>query len=163
MEEQRKVLRAVLLDKASALGKLLIETPSPVNSTDTSTEKPDEIKNATDTTDDSPVDDSPIKKEFDDSVKVLKKWISGPGDLSEDKEKVNLDIILARHARFCQDKKGSAISILFKARKKYQNGLYKEITNELIGIYESMEGFDHLVENLKNSLLESFPVSKQKI
>jgi len=165
MEEQRKVLRAALLDKASALGKLLVETPPPVNATDASTEKAEEIQNTTDTaattTDDSAADNS--NSEFDDTVKLLKKWVSGPGDLSEDKEKVAFDIVLARQARFCQNKKATAISILLKARKKRQNGLYKEITNELISTYESMEGLDHVVENLKNSLLESFPVTKQKM
>jgi len=132
MDEQRKLLRAALGAYSHALGKLADEDASKVD-------------------------------DFDAAVKDMKKWVGGPANLADDDDKVKLAITLSRHARLCLDKKATAISMLLKARKENQKtGSYKDITNELIGVYKSLDGMDHMIDNAECDIFNRFPVAKQK-
>ncbi len=94
--------------------------------------------------------------DFDKSVKEMKKWV-GAKDL-EDDDKIQLQILLARHANICLDKKATALSILLKARKDLPEDGYKVITNEIMKIYESFEDMNHLFENANEDIHDRFPV-----
>ena len=96
---------------------------------------------------------------FDESVKQMKKWV-GAKDLDDDDDKIQLSITLARHAKLCQNKKATALSILLKARKDLSDKGYKEITSELVKVYESFEGMNHLIENANDDIFNRFPVLK---
>lgn len=152
MEEQRKLLRNTLFARASLRGEVAIMTHT-TNST-----------SSTNSTTNSTI----IMDAFDEAVKDMKRWVKEGGKDLDDEEdnKTHLPIVLARHARLCQNKKAMAISILLKARKDYTKGSsYKVITNELVKVYESMmEGntttMDHLVENAKDDIHTRFPVVK---
>jgi tripeptidyl-peptidase-2 len=94
--------------------------------------------------------------DFDKSVKEMKKWV-GAKDLEAD-DKIQLQILLARHANICLDKKATALSILLKARKDLPEDGYKDITNEIMKIYESFEDMNHLFENANDDIHDRFPV-----
>ena len=94
--------------------------------------------------------------EFDKSVKEMKKWVVAK-DL-EDSDKIQLQILLARHANICLDKKATALSLLLKARKDLPEDGYKDITNEIMKIYESFEDMNHLFENANEDIQDRFPV-----
>ena len=102
-------------------------------------------------------------EDFDSAVKDLKKWVGGITDLADDDDKVALTILLARHASLCQNKKATAMSILMKGRKDLKVGAYKEITNELIELYKSFGGMEHLIDHANNDLFNRFPVAKQDL
>jgi len=102
-------------------------------------------------------------EDFDSAVKDLKKWVGGITDLADDDDKVSLTILLARHASLCQNKKATAMSILIKGRKDLKVGAYKEITNELIELYKSFGGMEHLIDHANNDIFNRFPVAKQDV
>ena len=87
----------------------------------------------------------------------MKKWV-GAKDLDDDNDKIQLSITLARHAKLCQNKKATALSILLKARKDLSDKGYKEITSELVNVYDSFEGMNHLIENANDDIFNRFPV-----
>jgi hypothetical protein len=57
----------------------------------------------------------------------------------------------------------TAASLLRKERKNHQNGMYEELTKELITVYKSMGGMEHLIPNTENELFRRFPVVKQQL
>ncbi|VEU36565.1 unnamed protein product [Pseudo-nitzschia multistriata] len=90
---------------------------------------------------------------FDSSVKELKKWPS----FSDAKDKHTYAMTISRHLRLCKGEKGSAIKTLMDARKDATPENYKELTEELLGIYDSLEGTEHVIEDTKNTLYKRFP------
>lgn len=104
------------------------------------------------------VDESAVE-EFNLSVKELKKWVAGSTNLDNDDDKVSLAILFSRHARVCENKKATAMSILVKATKDHPGE--KSITEEMIKLYQSYQGMDHLTQNAKNDMFNRFPVAKQ--
>merc|ERR1711957_651516 len=131
MEEQRTALRAVLLAAADALG-------SRVNK----------------------ADDTDAVAAFDASVGELKKWVGSGKDL-EDDDRAILAILTARHAKICRGRTAKAVEVLLAARKDLGHGKHKVLTEELVGVYEKMDGLGHVVENERNDMFARFPVAKQ--
>lgn len=99
---------------------------------------------------------------FDEAVKELKQWVSAD-KLDDDKEKVKLAITLAKHARICQSKKATAMSILLKAKKDLSGKELKEVDEELIKVYGLFEGMEYLIENSKESIQSRFPALKRGV
>eukprot|EP00585_Thalassiosira_rotula_P001363 CAMPEP_0196147344 /NCGR_PEP_ID=MMETSP0910-20130528/25203_1 /TAXON_ID=49265 /ORGANISM="Thalassiosira rotula, Strain GSO102" /LENGTH=1458 /DNA_ID=CAMNT_0041409743 /DNA_START=91 /DNA_END=4467 /DNA_ORIENTATION=- len=97
-----------------------------------------------------------------EAVTELKKWVSA-ACLENDKEKVKLAIILARHARICQRKKATAVSILLKAKKDLSGKDLKQVDEELIKVYGLFDGMGHVGDNLKEGILAHFPVLKRGV
>lgn len=101
--------------------------------------------------------------DFDTAVKEMKRWVS-IGSAKDEKDKIQLTITLARHARLCQDKKVSACSILLKAKKDLiGNKELKQVDEELAKLYNLFEGAEYLVENLKESIHCRFPVLARSV
>ncbi|KAL7541337.1 hypothetical protein ACHAXR_010827 [Thalassiosira sp. AJA248-18] len=100
---------------------------------------------------------------FDQAVKEMKKWVSAD-NLDDDKDKLKLAITLSKHSRLCQKKKATAISILLKAKKDLPvvKGL-KQVDEELIKVYDLLDGMKHLSENLKEEIQSRFPVVKRGV
>merc|ERR1712194_310231 len=91
---------------------------------------------------------------FDSSVKELKKWAS----FSDAKDKLTYSMIISRHQRLCKGEKGSAIKTLLDGRKDASSiAHYKQLTEELLEIFKSLEGTEHIVKDTKNSLYKRFP------
>ena len=99
---------------------------------------------------------------LDKAMKELKQWVS-IGSLKDDKEKIQLSIVLAKHSRICQNKKAAAISILLKAKKDLSGNGLKEVDEELVKVFGLFEGMDHLSENLKEGIQCHFPVVKRGV
>ncbi len=132
MKEQRNFLQTILFSRAATFGKIA-EAEGKEKEAGTGVEA------------------------FDVAVKEMKKWVNVK-DFDEESDKVLFWITLARHAKLCQLKKATALSILLKARKDLSDKAYKEITKEIIKIYESFEGMNHLVENANEEIFNRFPV-----
>jgi len=90
---------------------------------------------------------------LDASIKELKKWPS----FSDAKDKLSYAITISRHLRLCKGENGSAIKTLLDARKDATSTDYKTLTEELLAIYESLEGTKHIVDDIKNNLYKRFP------
>ena len=130
MSEQRKFLRSILFARSKILAEKAVEDEASLDA-------------------------------FDESVKDMKKWVASNGSgLTEEDDKVQLQIVLSRHARLCQDKKATALSILLKAKKDFSGGSHKQIANELVIVYRSFEGMEmgHLVDNSNDEIFNCFPV-----
>merc|ERR1711957_336824 len=84
---------------------------------------------------------------FDASVGELKKWVGSGKDLVEDDDRAILAILTARHARICRGRTAKAVEVLLAARKDLGHGKHKVLTEELVGVYEKMDGLRHVVEN----------------
>merc|ERR1712161_43382 len=110
MQEQRKALKKILVERARLAGSIADKDTTKGN-------------------------------EFDEAVMEPKQWVSAGDD---DKEKVKLAIILARHARICQDKKASSISILLKAKKDLSGKELKQVDEELMKVYGLFDGMGHV-------------------
>jgi tripeptidyl-peptidase-2 len=107
--------------------------------------------------------DSTGVSRFEEAVKELKQW-NKLESLKDDDEKIKLTITLARHARICQEKKALAISLLLKAKKDLSSGKnLKQLDEELLTLYDLMDGMSHVKENLKESLCYRFPVFKRNV
>jgi len=106
--------------------------------------------------------DNATASTFDEAVKELKQWVSAD-KLDDDKEKVKLAITLAKHARICQSKKATAMSILLKAKKDLSGKELKEVDEELIKVYGLFEGMEYLIENSKESIQSRFPALKRGV
>ena len=102
------------------------------------------------------------KDKFDEIVKELKKWVV-VDDLDDDKQKLEFLITLAKHARICQNKKATAISILLKAKKDHSGKDARQVTDELVKVYELYDGMNHLVANLNEEIHGRFPVAKHGV
>lgn len=98
---------------------------------------------------------------FDEAVKELKKWVT-VDSLKDEEEKLKLSILLAKHARICQKKNASAISMLLKTKKEL-NGKGKIFEEELINVYEECGGMEHLIRNVREGIQTRFPVMKRGI
>jgi len=128
MDEQKKLLKATLLALSDAAAALALSDSSQTDA-------------------------------LDSSVKELKKWapFSDPKD-KDQKDKLTYAMTLSRHLRLCKGEKGSAIKTLMDARKDAKSSEhYKKLTEELLVIYESLEGTEHVVEDTKNTLYTRFP------
>lgn len=90
---------------------------------------------------------------FDSSVKELKKW----GSYSDAKDVFTYTMVISRHQRLCKDGKGSAMKTLVDARKDSSSEHYKQYTEEMLQIHESLEGTQHIIEDTKNTLYKRFP------
>ncbi|KAL7551241.1 hypothetical protein ACHAWF_014431 [Thalassiosira exigua] len=99
---------------------------------------------------------------LDRAVKEAKKWVSAD-NLKGEEDKIKLSIALARHARICQGRKASAISILLKARKDRSGKGLKALDEELVKTYDACEGMGYLSENLKEGIHCRFPVLKRSV
>jgi len=132
MEEQRTALRAVLLAAADALGGRVNKA-----------------------------DDTDAVAAFDASVGELKKWVGSGKDLAEDDDRAILAILTARHVRICRGRTAKAVEVLLAARKELGDGKHKVLTEELVTVYEKMDGLGHVVENERNDMFARFPVAKQ--
>ena len=130
MTEQRKFLRKILFERSKIQGELAAGDESSINI-----------------------------ESFDNSVKEMKKWVGGASDIDGEDEKTEFSIILSRHARLCQNKKVTSISILLKATKDCSDKSYKELSNELLNVYESFGNMKHLIANSKDDLYNRFPVT----
>merc|ERR1711957_217459 len=97
----------------------------------------------------------------DASVGELKKWVGSGKDLAEDDDRAILAILTARHARICRGRTAKAVEVLLAARKELGGGKHKVLTEELVGVYERMDGLGHVVENERNDMFARFPVAKQ--
>ena len=96
-------------------------------------------------------------KEFEAAVKHLAQWATSTADLSTDKEKYQLTLVNARRAWYCQGRTGHAISILTKAQNDLPNIFRKDIANELMKIYATIEHASHIVANIQEDLWKRFP------
>ena len=105
--------------------------------------------------------DASAVEKFDLAVKELKKWVS-TDNLDKDEGKVTLSITLAKHARICQNKKATALSILLKAKKDLSGKGVKQIDDELTKIY-GIYGMQHLAEYSKEELQNRFPAVKHGV
>ena len=94
--------------------------------------------------------------EFHNVFQRMRKWVSGPADLSKSKDKMVLSLVESRHLRLLDDKPGAALSTLLKTRGDLPDH-YKDISNEILSIYKAMNHAEHLVEALENELLRRFP------
>jgi len=99
---------------------------------------------------------------FDEVVRELKQWVSSD-KLDDDKEKVKLAITMARHARICQNKKATAISILLKAKKDLSGKGLRQVDEEVQKVYDLFDGMEHLSENSKEGIQSRFPVLKRGV
>jgi len=91
---------------------------------------------------------------LDSSVKDLKKWAS----FSDAKDKLTYSMTISRHQRLCKGEKGSAIKTLMDARKDATStDHYKQLTEEMLVIFESLDGTEHIIADTKNSLYKRFP------
>eukprot|EP00536_Pseudo-nitzschia_multiseries_P000066 jgi/Psemu1/321435/estExt_fgenesh1_pg.C_20050 len=98
--------------------------------------------------------DSSQSDSLDSSVKELKKW----GSFSDQKDKLTYALTISRHLRLCKGEKGSAIKTLIDAHKESTSSENrKKLTEELLVVYESLEGTEHLVQDTKNTLYKQFP------
>ena len=101
--------------------------------------------------------------EFEQAVKEFKQWGSQE-NLKDEDEKIKLAITLARHARICQEKKALAISLLLKAKKDLSSGKnLKQLDDELLLLFDSIDGMSHLTENLKEGMYYRYPVFKRDV
>jgi len=106
------------------------------------------------------------KRAFNTAVKDLKKWVSVPDDLSTEKEKCQLALVLARHLLVCQDKPIGALASLRKSRKELpaESSSYKDLLDEMVKIMsEELEGMQYWVERIEEDVAERFPKVKQLI
>lgn len=99
---------------------------------------------------------------FNLAVTKLKQWVS-LDNLKEDKEKTQVSVLLAKHARICQNKKATAISILLNAKKDITGKEMKQIDDELVKLYDLHGEMGYLVENLKEVNHCRFPVVKRGV
>ena len=91
---------------------------------------------------------------LDSSVKELKKWPS----FTDAKDKLTYSMTISRHQRLCKGEKGSAIKTLMDARNDASStDHYKQLTEEMLAIFESLDGTEHIVTDTKNSLYKRFP------
>jgi len=98
--------------------------------------------------------DSSQSDALDSSVKELKKWPS----FSDEKDKLTYTMITSRHQRLCKGENGSAIKTLMDARKDAASTEdYKKLTEEMLVIFESLEGAQHIITDTKNTLYKRFP------
>lgn len=102
------------------------------------------------------------KDKFDEVVKDLKKWVI-VDDLDDDKQKLEFLVTMAKHARICQDKKATALSILLKAKKDHSGKDVRQVIEELVKVYELYDGMDHLIANLNEEIHCRFPVAKHGV
>lgn len=146
MEERRKAWRLALLAKAGAWSDHVMSTKKSDDSVDQSTA----------TTGGEEED----KSSFDSAVQEMKKWVSAAGDFSTDKEKVRHAVVMARHSIKCQGKPVSALSSLRKARKDLPAEFYKELTEEIVGILEGLDGVEYWRQLIAEDTAERFPKVK---
>ena len=99
---------------------------------------------------------------LDAAMKEAKKWLSAE-NLKDEEDKITFSIALARHARICQERKASAVSILLKARKDRSGKLLKSVDEELVKAYDACGGIGHLSENLREGNGCRFPLTKRSI
>merc|ERR1712157_129579 len=105
------------------------------------------------------ISDSSRVDDLDKSVKELKKWAS----FSDAKDKVTFALTLSRHLRLWKGNNGAAIKTLIDARKDIGTPeSFKQLTEEILVIYKSLDGTEHLVENTKNALYKRFPPKSGK-
>lgn len=98
--------------------------------------------------------DSSQSDVLDSSVKELKKWPS----FSDEKDKLTYTMITSRHQRLCKGENGNAIKTLMDARKDAASTEdYKKLTGEMLVIFESLEGAQHIITDTKNTLYKRFP------
>lgn len=97
--------------------------------------------------------DSSQSDVLDSSVKELKKWAS----FSDAKDKLTYALTISRHQRLCKGEKGSVIKTLMDARKDASTEHFKLLTEEMLSIFESLEGTEHIITDTKNTLYKRFP------
>jgi len=98
--------------------------------------------------------DSSKSDVLDSSVKELKKWAS----FSDAKDKLTYSMTISRYQRLCKGEKGSAIKTLMDTRKDIASSEhYKQLTEEMLLIFESLEGTRHIIADTKNTLFKRFP------
>jgi len=107
--------------------------------------------------------DSAEVSQFEKAVKDLKQW-SSVESLKDDDEKIKLAITLARYARICQEKMSLAISLLLKAKKDLSSGKnLKLLDDELLSLFDVVDGMSHVKENLNEGLYCRHPVFKRNV
>mmetsp|Transcript_21421 Transcript_21421/g.48358 ORF Transcript_21421/g.48358 Transcript_21421/m.48358 type:complete len:1362 (-) Transcript_21421:42-4127(-) len=107
-------------------------------------------------------EDSSFSDQFAEAVKELKTWVKADV-VKDDKDKVKLTLVNARHARICKGKVASAIAALIKAKKEFNGKELKQINEELIKVYGLGEGMEHLVLNGKDTMYAQYPSFKRSI
>ena len=103
------------------------------------------------------ISDASRVDDLDVSVKELKQWAKFSD--SKDKDKLTYSLTLSRHLRLCQGASGGAIKILMDARKDTPE-FYKELTEELLVIYESLNGTRHAIDHEKDTMYTRYPSKK---
>jgi len=89
-------------------------------------------------------------------VKELKKWAS----FTDPKDKLKYNLVLSRHMRL-KGNNGAAMKILTDACKDMTDTeSFKQLTEDMLVIYKSLDGTEHLIENTKNTLYQRFPPKK---
>lgn len=107
--------------------------------------------------------DSSEVSRFGETVKELKQWVK-LDNLKDDDEKITFTITLVRHASICQDKKALAISLLLKAKKDISSGKkLKKLDEELLVLFDSVDGMSHVKENLQEGIYYRYPVFKRNV
>ncbi|KAL7459659.1 hypothetical protein ACHAWC_011570 [Mediolabrus comicus] len=107
--------------------------------------------------------DSSEVSRFGQSVKEMKQWVK-LDSLKDDDEKITFTITLVRHASICQDKKALAISLLLKAKKDISSGKkLKKLDEELLVLFDSVDGMSHVKENLQEGIYYRYPVFKRNV
>ena len=107
--------------------------------------------------------DSAEVSRFEQAVKELKQW-NKLDSLKDDDDKIKLTITLATHARICQEKKALAISLLLKAKKDISSGKnLKQLDEELLTLFDLIDGMSHVKENFQEGLCYRYPVFKRNV
>ena len=89
-------------------------------------------------------------------VKELKKWAL----FTDPKDKLKYNLVLSRHMRL-KGNNGAAMKILTDACKDMTDTeSFKQLTEDMLVIYKSLDGTEHLIENTKNTLYQRFPPKK---
>jgi len=105
------------------------------------------------------ISDSSSAGNLDTSVKELKKW----APFSDTKDKLTYSLTLSRYLRLCKGKNGAAIKTLMDDRKDMTTPeSFKQLTEEILVIYKSLDGTHHLIEDTMNTLYKRFPPKTAK-
>ena len=107
-------------------------------------------------------EDSSLADQFAEAVKELKTWVKADV-VKDDKDKVKLTLLNARHSRICKGKVASAIAALVKAKKDFTGKELKQVNEELIKVYGLCEGMEHLALNGKENMYAQYPSFKRSI
>ena len=105
--------------------------------------------------------DASFANNFDEAVKEMKLWVKSE-NLEGDDDKTKLAITESRHSRICQNRMGTALSILLKAKKDLNGKGAKQIDEELSSFY-ALSNMEHLAEYSKEEAQNRFPAVKRSV